>query len=184
MLTDVSNFSDVYSCFQLLLKIILELNNSFNFKTKEVTMLLNPLVKRSGLLPSVFNNLVVPWNQILDDSTSELRNIDLPSVNIEETKDGYHISLAAPGLKKDDFKIDVDRNILTISSEKEEDKEEKDFQYTRREYNYSSFSRSFTLPEGVLYDKIDAKYEDGILQLKLPVNESFKKNLTRHIEVN
>lgn len=147
-------------------------------------MLLNPLLKRSSLSPSVFNNLVVPWNELLEAPSGDLWNVDVPSVNIEETKDGYNVSLAAPGLKKGDFKIEVDRNILTISSEKEENKEEKDSQYTRREYNYSSFSRSFTLPEGVLHDKIDATYEDGILQLKLPVNVEFKKNLTRHIEVN
>jgi HSP20 family protein len=71
------------------------------------------------------------------------------------------VSLAAPGMKKEDFKIDVDGNMLTISSEKEETKEEKEKKFTRKEYNYSSFSRSFTLPDEVNKEKIDAKYEDG-----------------------
>ena len=83
--------------------------------------------------------------------------------------------MAAPGMKKEDFKINVDGNMLTISSEKEEKKEEKDEKYTRKEYSYSSFSRSFTLPEDVKQDALDAKYEDGVLNLRLPRREDAKK---------
>ena len=108
----------------------------------------------------------------------------MPSVNITENGNHYNVSLAAPGLKKDDFKIHIDGNMLTISSEKEEKKEEKDEKYTRKEYNYSSFSRSFTLPEDVKQDGIDAKYEDGILTLKLPRKEDAKKaTVTKRITV-
>lgn len=74
--------------------------------------------------------------------------------------------------------------MLTISSEKEENKEEKDAMYTRKEYNYSSFSRSFTLPDEVMKDKIDATYEDGVLKLRLPKTEESKKIIaTKHIAV-
>jgi HSP20 family protein len=94
------------------------------------------------------------------------------------------VSLAVPGMKKDDFNIDVEGNMLTISSEKEESKEEKEDKYTRKEYNYSSFSRSFTLPDEVNKEKIEAKYEDGVLKLMLPKKEEAKKLAAgKHIAV-
>ncbi len=94
------------------------------------------------------------------------------------------MSFAVPGMKKNDFKIDVTGNLLTISSEKEENKEEKDENYSRQEYNYSSFSRSFTLPEEVNKEKIDATYVDGVLKLVLPKKEEAKKlTVNKHITV-
>ena len=108
----------------------------------------------------------------------------MPAVNIMETKDEFNVSLAVPGMKKEDFKIDLDGNMLTISCEKEEKKEQKEAKYTRKEYNYSSFSRSFTLPEGVNREKIDAHYEDGILKMTLPKKEEVKKlTSSKHISV-
>jgi HSP20 family protein len=108
----------------------------------------------------------------------------MPAVNVTDNKDNYLVSLAAPGLKKSDFKIDVDGNMLTISSEKEENKEEKEAKFTRKEYSYSSFSRSFTLPDEVNREKIDAVYEDGVLKLTLPKTEVSKKAAaTKHIAV-
>jgi HSP20 family protein len=101
--------------------------------------------------------------------------VNVPAVNITERKDDYLVSLAAPGLKKEDFKIDVEGNLLTISSEKEEENEEKEEKYTRQEYSYSSFERSFTLPNEVDKDKIDAHYQDGVLELVLPKKEEAKK---------
>jgi HSP20 family protein len=107
----------------------------------------------------------------------------VPAVNITENKNDYTVSMAVPGMKKDDFEIDIDGNMLTISSEKEESKEENDEKYTRKEYNYSSFSRSFTLPEEVNKEKIEAKYEDGVLKLVLPRKEEAKKTEAKHIAV-
>jgi HSP20 family protein len=108
----------------------------------------------------------------------------MPAVNIVENKEDYMVSLAVPGMKKDDFNIDVEGNMLTISSEKEESKEEKEDKYTRKEYNYSSFSRSFTLPDEVNKEKIEAKYEDGVLKLMLPKKEEAKKLAAgKHIAV-
>lgn len=110
--------------------------------------------------------------------------MSVPAVNIIENKNDYNVSLAVPGMKKDDFNIDVEGNMLTISSESEENKEEKDEKYTRKEYNYSSFSQSFTLPEEVNSEKIEATYEDAVLKLMLPKNEEVKKRAAgKHIAV-
>ena len=139
---------------------------------------------KSPSTPSLFDEFFKPWNEWFDDSNFINRINKVPSVNITENGNHYNVALAAPGLKKDDFKIEIDGNMLTISSEKEEKKEEKDEKYTRKEYNYSSFSRSFTLPEDVKQDGIDAKYEDGILTLKLPRKEDAKKaTVTKRITV-
>src|SRR5689334_10251994 len=99
-------------------------------------------------LPSVFENFFKPWwNDWFDDSRLWNRAITIPAVNIIEDKDHYKITVAAPGLKKEDFKINVEGNTLTISAEGEEEKEIQDGKYTRREFNYTSFSRNFTLPD-------------------------------------
>ena len=141
------------------------------------------LAKVAGRMPSVFDDFFKPWNEWFDSGLTG-RTMNVPAVNITEHQAEYVVSLAAPGLKKNDFKIDVDGNMLTISSEKEETKEEKDKRFTRKEYNYSSFSRSFTLPEDVNAEKIAAKYEDGVLKLSLPRKEETKKSLAKHIAVN
>ena len=139
------------------------------------------LTKFEGV-PSVFEDFFKPWNEWFDGkSWGKVMNV--PAVNITEHKDEYLVSLAAPGLKKEDFKIDVDGNMLTISSEKEESKEEKDKKFTRKEYNYSSFSRSFTLPEEVKQDKIDAKYDNGVLKITLPRDKATKTSSAKHIPV-
>jgi HSP20 family protein len=134
-------------------------------------------------MPSIFEDFFRPWNEWYDNGGFLGRTINVPAVNITEGKNEYLVSLAAPGMKKADFKIDVDGNMLTISSEKEESKEEKDKKFTRKEYSYSSFSRSFTLPEEVNREKIDAHYEDGVLKITLPRNESAKKTSAKQIAV-
>jgi HSP20 family protein len=105
-----------------------------------------------------------------------LAALTIPAVNVMEDKDSYKLSVAAPGMKKDDFKIDLEGNVLTVSAETESEQEEKDEKYSRQEYNYSSFSRSFNLPESVNKGKIEAHYEDGLLKLTLPKNEEARKN--------
>lgn len=91
----------------------------------------------------------------------------IPAVNVSETDKSYEIELAAPGLKKEDFHVKVENGILTISSEKKSEKETKEKNYTRKEFNYSSFSRSFTLPENVKDDSIKATYDNGVLRLSV-----------------
>ena len=94
-----------------------------------------------------------------------------PRVNIEETDKFFKIELAAPGMKKDNFNVEVVNGILTISAEAKDEKEEKGKNYTRKEFNFESFTRSFTLPENVKEEKIDAEYKDGLLLLTLPKTE-------------
>ena len=133
------------------------------------------LAKRIEKTPSLFDDFFnKPLLDLFDGGLSS-RMMNLPAVNITERKDDYQVSMAAPGLKKEDFKIDVEGNLLTISSEKEEEKEEKEERFTRQEYSYSSFERSFTLPDEVNKDKIDAHYQDGVLKLVLPKKEEAKK---------
>jgi HSP20 family protein len=110
----------------------------------------------------------------------------IPSINIKEEKDSYKIEMAAPGLKKEDFNISIDGDILTISSEKESEKTEggESDNFSRREYNYSSFSRSLSLPDHVESSKIAAKYEDGILRLSVPKKASGEENNGKKIKVD
>jgi HSP20 family protein len=104
----------------------------------------------------------------------------VPAVNISETTDHYHIELAAPGLKKQDFKISVDRDQLNISVEQQA--EQNDRKYNKREYSYTSFVRSFTLPELADQDRIEAAYEDGVLKIDVAKKEE-AKTISRQIEL-
>ena len=130
---------------------------------------------RSLMTPSLFDDFFKPWNEWFDRPALFERMMTMPAVNVKENKDDYTVSLAAPGLKKEDFKLDIEGNMLTISSEREEKVEEKEEKYTRKEYNYYSFSRRFTLPEDVKQDAIDARYEDGVLNIRLPRLEEAKQ---------
>lgn len=107
----------------------------------------------------------------------------LPAVNITEDDNAYTIEVAAPGLNKKDFKIDLEKNILTIASVGEEKQDENNERYTRREFRYSNFSRSFTLPETVESDKISAVHKDGILYVDIPKMEEAKEKPARQIAV-
>ncbi|MDN5349888.1 MAG: hypothetical protein PWQ54_1284 [Bacteroidales bacterium] len=107
----------------------------------------------------------------------------MPAVNISENEDGFMLEMAAPGMKKSDFKINLDNNVLTISSEKQEEQEDSKQNYSCKEFNFSSFSRSFTLPKSIDFDKIKADYKDGILKVSLPKREDAKVALNRQIEI-
>ena len=109
--------------------------------------------------------------------------INMPSVNIVEGKNDFRIEVAAPGLQKDDFKINLDNNVLTISSEKEEKQVEKDERYMRREFSYTSFRRSFSLPQTVEADKISANHNNGVLSISIPKKEEAKVKPAKQIEI-
>ena len=96
-----------------------------------------------------------------------MRMQSIPAVNVIETEKGFEIEVAAPGLSRKDFKVSIENRILTISSEKKEQMETKEKDFTRQEFSYSSFTRSFALPENVLQEDIKARYEDGVLKLAL-----------------
>jgi HSP20 family protein len=109
----------------------------------------------------------------------------VPSVNVKETKDEIKVDVAAPGMKKEDFKITLENSYLTISAEKKQEKEEKDEEYNRKEFSYESFQRSFYFPENMVQsDKIDAKYTDGILHLTVPKSEEAKKKEPKRIAIS
>ncbi len=119
---------------------------------------------------------------LFNNTTEERYQGDVPAVNIKEENDKFVLEMAAPGMSKKDFHISLDDNVLTISSEKKEEKEEKNENYTRREFFYNTFSRSFTLPENVDAEKIKADYKNGILTLTLPKKEEAK--VTREIKIS
>lgn len=130
------------------------------------------------------------WINELFDNTfeSELtpnfnKGITLPAVNIRETTNEYVLELAAPGMKKSDFNIEVDHKLLSISSELSETKETEESNYTRREFGYSSFKRSFNLPETVDATKVSASYNDGILMVNLPKREEAIPKPPKRIEI-
>lgn len=106
----------------------------------------------------------------------------VPAVNVAETSEAYLVELAAPGLDKSDFKINVDGDVLTVSGEKRTESADEDKKYSKREYSYTSFTRSFTLPESIDNGKIAATYEDGILKLEIGKKEEAKA-VSKLIEV-
>lgn len=144
------------------------------------------LVKRNPFFPSVFmddffNKDFFDWSE---KNFSAMGNT-LPSVNLKETPTGFDIEMAAPGLQKGDFKIELHNNVLSISSERKDEKTEKDKEgnYTRREFNYQSFRRSFTVPDSVAEDKVDASYKDGILHISLAKKANEAQQGARQIAV-
>jgi HSP20 family protein len=149
----------------------------------EVFMSNKGLTKSRETFPARLEDFFKPWSPWFTNAGWE-KEVTVPAVNVSETKENYKVSLAAPGLKKSDFRIDVEASMLTISSEKEETKEEGEPLYTRKEYSYSSFSRSFNLPEEVNQDKIEASYQDGVLNIVLPKKEDAKKlAVSKHIAI-
>jgi HSP20 family protein len=145
------------------------------------------LIKKSDFwpsFPSLIDNLFS--RDLMDWSTSNYSstNTTLPAVNILESKDDYQIEVAAPGMGKNDFKINLENDQLTISSERKEESEEKKDNFTRREFSYQSFSRSFTVPQNlVVQDKISADYKDGILRIILPKREEVKPKPAKEIKI-
>ena len=106
----------------------------------------------------------------------------MPAVNIKDNDKTYEIEVAAPGMQKEDFDVKVDNGVLRISAEREEKKEEKEENYTRREFSYNTFSRSFVLPENVDADNVAAKYSDGILHLTMK-KKKVETPKTKKIEI-
>jgi HSP20 family protein len=107
----------------------------------------------------------------------------VPAVNVAETSEGYRVEVAAPGLLKEKFNVSVNNNVLTISYKQEESTEEKQEKFTRREFFYTNFQRSFTLPNTVESERIEAKYSDGVLHILVPKREEAKVKPSRTIEI-
>ncbi|MBT1696722.1 Hsp20/alpha crystallin family protein [Fulvivirgaceae bacterium PWU4] len=146
------------------------------------------LVKSNGSLFPAIPSLLDDFfgRNWLDSTVANWRTsgATMPAVNVQETNDDYQIEVAAPGMKRDDFKIELDNNVITISSQREDSHEEKDGNYTRREFSYQSFQRSFTLPQnGVKGEEIKARYVDGILRITVPKTEDARKKPAKQIAV-
>jgi HSP20 family protein len=134
--------------------------------------------------PSFFDNFfsrdLMDWNNMNFSST----NSTIPAVNIKENDEAYIIEVAAPGMTKENFTVNLDRDRLFISSELKEEKEESEANYSRREFSYQSFQRSFTIPQATVDgDKISAKYTDGILLINLPKREEVKPKPAKRIDI-
>jgi HSP20 family protein len=143
------------------------------------------LVKFSNQFPTLFDRFFE--NDLFDWSNRNYSTTDttLPSVNIKESADDFEVELAAPGFEKKDFNIELNHDLLTISSEKKVENETKEGQqFARREFSYQSFSRSFTLPNTADSEKIKAKYENGILKVSIPKREEAKPKPPKQIAIS
>lgn len=141
------------------------------------------LVKRNnsnsnGLFPAVMDELFKDWM-----GGTQIMHRMVPPVNIRENESSYLVELMAPGMKKEDFNIELDNDLLTISSEIKQENNQDDGKYTKREFTYSSFRRSFTLPETIKEEDINASYQDGILKINLPKKEEALPKPKRLIEI-
>jgi len=146
------------------------------------------LIKRENYSPSwpgFFNDFLNrDWYDWSNQNFS-LTNTTIPSVNIKENENEFEVEMAAPGMTKDDFRIELNNSVLTISSEKQSENKSKEGEnVTRREFIYQSFSRSFTLPVIVETDKITAKYENGLLRVNIPKKEEAKPKPLKQIKVS
>ncbi len=149
---------------------------------------MNSLVKTNGkLLPSLLNDFLADnW---MDSTLGQWKSIGstLPAVNVKETDDDFQIEVAAPGMKREDFHLELDNNVLCISSEVQsgnEQKDEKD-RYLKREFSYQSFQRNFSLPENqVDREKIEATYRDGILHITVPKRDEAKPRPPKRIQIS
>lgn len=146
------------------------------------------LIRRNENFPmwtNFFNDVLnSSWNDLSLRNYSK-ENSTLPSINVKETDNDFVVEMAAPGMDKKDFKVEVDKGVLSISSEvKSESEQTEDDNYTRREFNYQSFCRSFSLPTSADSDKICAKYEKGILKVLIPKREEAKPKPVRMIDID
>ena len=146
------------------------------------------LIRRNNLFPAVQNLfddfLTRDFAHLAMENSST--NTTIPAVNIKETSENFEVEMASPGMKKEDFKIELENNQLTISSERETEEEEKeDNRYTKKEFSYQSFQRTFQLPRDVVdVEKIEARYENGMLRLVIPKKEEAKQRPPRQIQVH
>ncbi|MDB5018624.1 MAG: Hsp20/alpha crystallin family protein [Mucilaginibacter sp.] len=139
----------------------------------------NPDKKNNALMPG-FNDI---FETFFNDSFLSDRMVTrVPAANISETPEQFHIELAAPGLKKDDFKLQLDRNVLSISVEQQSENTDNQKNYNKREYSYNSFVRSFTLPESADDNSVEAEYTDGVLKVNIAKKEE-AKSVRRQIEI-
>jgi HSP20 family protein len=141
-----------------------------------------PVLRKRAYFP--FNREEFFGSDIISSLFSDGADYSVPAVNIKETENHFEIEVAAPGLRKEDFKINLEKNILTVKSDREVKKDEKMDNYMRREFGINSFCRSFSVPETVDFEKIKASHNNGILVIELPKSEKLIDKLKREITVS
>ncbi len=142
-----------------------------------------PILRRSRTsFPSLVDDFF--GRDLMQNFFEDQTGISMPAVNVVEDNDSFRIEVAAPGLEKKDFRIDLENHVLTISSEREESNENKEGRYMRREFSYSSFRRSFSLPSSVDAEKISANHKDGILSLYIPKKDEAKQRPPKQIAIS
>lgn len=145
---------------------------------------MNTLMKRNSFAPSTsfFDDFLTRelfnWSGLANDGGS------VPQVNIVENDDEFRVEMAAPGMSKKDFNVQLDNDMLTIQSARQESQEDQENNYARREFSYKSFKRSFYLPNTVEADKIKATYRDGILSLVIPKKEEARRKPVKTIDIS
>ena len=146
------------------------------------------LVKRNSGYAPLFSNFFDDFltRDLFDNNwlSTSLTGTTIPKVNIEESDDEFRVEMAAPGMNKDDFRVELNNNVLTISSEVSKEDDENSSNYSRREFSYQSFERSFNLPDSAEMEKIQAKYTNGILNLVIPKREEAKTKPVRTIKIS
>ncbi|WP_367867033.1 Hsp20/alpha crystallin family protein [Pedobacter sp. WC2423] len=141
---------------------------------------LNAENKKKNVLIPGFNDV---FDSIINDTFFSDRLLTrVPAANISESPDHFHLELAAPGLNKEDFKLNLERNVLSVTVEKQPKDQQNQKHFTKREYSYTSFVRSFSLPESADENNIQAKYAAGILTIEIPKKEE-AKTISRQIEI-
>ena len=118
------------------------------------------------------------------DDFNGFTRVEFPAVNVSETETQFNFEIAAPGMSKEDFNIEIQENMLVLSAKAETKTESKEKNYRRKEYSYRSFKRSFWLPENALKEEIEAKYEDGVLRLSIPKSTVAPKEAVKRIEIS
>jgi len=139
-----------------------------------------PMITRRSYKPFI-------WSNLFDDDFFPVvshRSTSIPAVNIKEDVKRFVLDLAVPGIDKKDLKIEIHEDVITISSETKNEKEENNDGFKRREFSYSSFCRSFYLPDNVNREKIGANYKDGILTVELPKVEEEKAKISREVKIS
>jgi HSP20 family protein len=141
------------------------------------------LIRRANNTYPVFQNWFEDFFAPVQSYVTSRANGSVPAVNIAEDDNRFAIEFAVPGLTKSDFSINLENDVLTVKSEKENSSEANNGNYTRKEFNYSVFQRSFTLPDAADGEKIKAEYKDGILSIEIPKKEEAKVKPAREIEI-
>lgn len=157
----------------------MRIKNMYNQKYQEDKAML-PMITRRSYKPFL-------WSSLFDDDFLPVipsRSSSMPAVNIKEDEKRFTLDLAIPGMDKKDLKIEVNEDVITISSEHKEENEISRDDYKRKEFSYYSFCRSFYLPENVNKEKIEANYKDGILTVVLPKDEEEKTKLSKQIKIS